>query len=150
MKKRVVILLFIVLPALAVCGYMLFERGDFNFGQANVLGVDENVDVDADDYNVYLKKFSYDSSDSVMKFRVEFPEGMEAVLGFSIFNENGDFVNSAKYSDIHFNGTETSPAGVVLPIEWSEPGTYNVDMEILDDVSGDVVYEDSVSFLLEL
>lgn len=152
MKKRVSILVFIMLAALVVCGYMLFGGGDFNFGQTNVLGVEENVDVDVDDdgYNVYLKKFSYDSSDSVMRFRVEFLEGMEAVLSFSVFNEDGDVVNSAKYSDIHFSGTERSPAGVVLPVEWSEPGTYSVDMEIVDEVSGDVVYGDSVSFLLEL
>ncbi len=155
MKKRVSILVLIVLVALAVLGYMLFGGGDFNFGQTNVLGMDENVEMEADlddgsNYNITLKKLSYDSlEDDTLRFRVEFPEGKESVITFSILDEEGTVVNGVKYSTIHLRGGETSPSDVVLPIEWSEPGTYHVDMEVVDRVSGELVYENYASFIYQ-
>lgn len=151
MKKRVKILVFIMLAALVVCGYMLFGGGDFNFGQTNVLGVEENVDVDvddSDDYNITITKLSYDGlEDDTLRFRVEFPEGKESVITFNIVDGEGTVVNSVKYSTIYLRGDEPSPSDVVLPIEWSEPGTYHVDMEVVDRVSGELVYENYASFL---
>jgi len=151
MKKRVSILVVVLVVALAVLGgLLLFQGGGLG---VNVLGASEILDegsvdiVDSvsDDYEISLKKFLYDGlQDDTLRFRVKFPEDKESVLTFSVMNEEGDVVNSAKYSNIHIRAGETSPSDIVLPIEWSQSGTYHVDMKIVDRMSGAVVYEDGV------
>ncbi|MFH1534195.1 MAG: hypothetical protein ABID64_04665 [Nitrospirota bacterium] len=156
MKKRVSILVAILVVALAVLVGLLFFWGNglnLNVLGANVLGAGETVgevDVDevVDDYEISLKKIAYDSSqDDTLRFRVKFPEDKESVITFSITNGDGDVVNSSKYSNIRIRAGETSPSDIVLPIEWSQPGTYYVAMSIVDRVSGAVVYEDSANLI---
>ena len=148
MKKRVSILVIVLVASLTVLvGLFSLQGGSLG---ANVLGVNETLDegeaevVDyVDDYyEISLKKLSYDGlEDNTLKFRVKFPEDKESVLTFTITNEDGDVVNSGQYSNIHIRVGQTSPSDVVMPIEWSEPGTYYVSMKIVDRVSGAVVYE---------
>lgn len=154
MKKRISILVAVLVVLLAVLVGLLFFRG--NGLSVNVLSADETLDdgsvdiVDSvsDDYEISLKKFSYDSSqDNTLRFHVKFPEDKESVLTFSITNEEGDVVNSARYSNIRIRVGETSPSDIVLPIEWSQPGTYHVDVNIVDRGSGEVVYENMVNLL---
>ncbi|NIA02380.1 MAG: hypothetical protein GWP15_03275 [Nitrospirae bacterium] len=152
MKKRVSILVAVMLVAFTVLTGLFFLQGG-SLG-VNVFGVNETLDegsvdiVDSvnDDYEISLKKLLYDGlEDNTLKFRVKFPEDKESVLTFTVTNEDGDVVNSGRYSNIHIRVGQTSPSDIVLPIEWSEPGTYHINMEIVDRMTGAVVYEDGAN-----